>query len=110
MANKTGLEIGVATLVGSGVVLLAGVGIVLGMLINGIVLSFLWQWFLVPLGLPALGLIHAMGVGLIVRYLTYQTVNCKKEDDQQQVWVQLASSLLYPLFILLFGFIVHLFM
>lgn len=110
MAKPSGLDVGLATLIGSGVVLLAGVGIVLGMLINGIVLSFLWQWFLVPLGLPALGLVHAMGVGLIVRYLTYQTVNCKKEDDEKQVWVQLVGSLVYPLFILLFGFVVHLFM
>ena len=40
---------------------------------SGLVLSLLWAWFFVPsFGLPPLSIPNAIGVALVVTYMTYQ--------------------------------------
>lgn len=41
-------------------------------LLRALVLRDLWTWFVVPLGVPGIGLAHAVGISTIVAYLTYQ--------------------------------------
>lgn len=63
--------------------------------LNGFMLSYLWQWFVVPLGVPAIGIIQAIGICMIVSMLTYQP--WPKSDDE-------GSPLLLSLLAKLFGF------
>lgn len=47
------------------------IGWLLSLCFSAAVTVSLWDWFLVPLGVPALqGYAHALGIGLIVAYLT----------------------------------------
>ena len=39
---------------------------------GGLVLSLLWGWFFVPLGLPQIGIGLALGISLTLSYLTHQ--------------------------------------
>jgi len=52
-------------------------------LINGYVLSTLWFWFIVPtFGLPALSIPAAIGICMIVAYLTNHSILNKSEDTK----------------------------
>lgn len=73
---------------------------------GGIVLKALWAWFVVPtFGLPDLSLPIAIGVGLVVSFLTHQYVPTKDEDLPKVI----VNDFLYPLIALVMGFVVHLF-
>jgi hypothetical protein len=41
-------------------------------LLSGVFISHLWLWFMVPLGLMEIGVIHACGIALLISYTTYQ--------------------------------------
>ena len=75
---------------------------------KGYVLTVLWGWFVVPtFGLPALALVPAMGLSLVVSFLTYQhnaTTQSKGTGEAT------AHAALMPLFVLGIGWAVHQFM
>ena len=51
------------------------VAMVVGYLLNGLALKMLWGWFMVPtFGLPTLSLAQAIGVGIMVGFLTHQYI------------------------------------
>jgi hypothetical protein len=82
-------------------------------LINGLVIKVMWGWFLVPLGLPVIGYANAIGLGFLVRYLTWQqsTATPSKDEDNKEVQVRrLMIAFIYPFIVLGVGFIAHLFM
>lgn len=54
------------------------------------VLVKLWLWFVVPLGLPAIGLWHAMGLGSLLGLLTY-SVQDMREAKTPMTWAELVS-------------------
>ncbi len=97
---------------------IVGIGLllVLSSIFNGYALSVLWGWFIVPtFGAPALGIVPAIGIAMVVSYLTHQKNESKKEDeDDDGIGVKifkLAIPVLgKPALALLFGWIVHLFM
>ena len=79
-------------------------------MLNGWVLSMLWGWFMVPtLGLPVLSLAPAIGIALVISYLTHQTIDCesKKKELEEKV-AYAALVILRPFFVLFFGWVVHL--
>lgn len=78
----------------------------LAVILDGWVLSVLWGWFLVPLGMPTLTVPLAIGVALIASSATRQYIPDGPKDDKIErfVWVFLA-----PLLSLLIGWFVHLF-
>lgn len=39
--------------------------------LGAFVLVQLWAWFMLPLGVPAIGVAHAYGIGVIATFLTY---------------------------------------
>jgi hypothetical protein len=45
---------------------------VAGWMLDAFVFRALWAWFLVPLGLPPIGLAHAFGVGLTGAMVAHQ--------------------------------------
>ena len=80
-------------------------------IINGLVLCKLWSWFVVPtFELPELHLPVALGLSLIIGYLTNHTIT-KKDNDEKTDWVYvLAMSMVYPPIVLFIGWLYTLFM
>jgi hypothetical protein len=79
---------------------------------RGFVLSKLWLWFVVStFGLPVLGLAQAIGISLIVSYLTLATPSKKPDDAPKYSLVEcVAISIVIPAFALLMGWIVQFFL
>ena len=80
----------------------------LGSIWNGFVLTLLWAWFIVPtFNLPALTLAPAIGVPLVVGFLTYQA---KPEQDGKDKTEALLDSVMHmalkPAVMLAIGWIV----
>lgn len=89
--------------------------VVVSALANGFVLTKLWSWFITPVfDLPALSLVPAIGLGLVVSFLTYQYTNSQSsKNDKSLMEVTISATLtaiIRPAFILLFGWFVQLFM
>lgn len=79
---------------------------------SGYVLSLLWQWFITAtFEIPSLSMPAAIGLALVVRYLTYQTQptdKSKTNTERTAEWIFTAAF--WPAFALVFGFIVKSFM
>lgn len=89
---------------------------------GGYTLMVLWGWFAVPLGLPAIGIFHALGLGFLVStfmsgaYLLLAWIKTSIDGEQsklekilQRTITSLMSIVQYA-FTLLGGFIFQLFM
>lgn len=91
-------------------VLLAMFGLIaVGYIWSGYILKILWGWFIVPIfGMPALQLAPAIGLAIVVGYLTHQYIpKVKKEGNSlDQMWHGLGYMALRPAMALLVGWIV----
>lgn len=91
-----------------------GLLMVVSSIFGGYALSVLWGWFVVPtFGAPTLGIVPAIGIAIVVGYLTHQMNECKKEEDDDlgaKITKLVVITLGKPAFALFFGWIVHLFM
>jgi Na+-transporting methylmalonyl-CoA/oxaloacetate decarboxylase beta subunit len=63
-----------------------------GALVQGYTMHCLWAWFVVPLGVVPLGIAHAFGIAMIVRYM--EPSNTSKESSKGSVLSQIGSSAL----------------
>jgi hypothetical protein len=50
-------------------------------LLRAFVLTKLWSWFVVPLGMKPIGLVEALGVSLVAWFLTYTYVPSDEENS-----------------------------
>lgn len=73
---------------------------------EGFVLSILWRWFLVPLGVAPVGVWAAAGIALVVGVLTHQTPSEPPEGDPDFAW-WLTKATLIPAWCLLVGWLIH---
>lgn len=74
----------------------------IGTIFNAYVLSVLWQWFIVStFALPAIGTAQAVGLCMIVGYMTKQYV-----EDGRKFSDQVALMLAKPALFLFIGWIV----
>ncbi len=60
--------------------------------LEGLVLSCLWGWFIVPLGVRPVSILHAIGICVLLDFISYHYYDYKKSEE-----VGLASSLSYIL-------------
>jgi len=58
------------------------IGLFVTSLYRGFVLSLCWVWFVVPFGAPAISIAHAMGISLVVGFLTSQSGKKPDPDDE----------------------------
>jgi hypothetical protein len=78
-------------------------------LFNGFALSVLWGWFISSVfGLPVLTVGQAIGVSMVVSFLTWQY----KSDEGKKEWVEvlaegIALAVVKPLVALAFGWVVY---
>lgn len=87
--------------------------IILGVAWKGFVLMVLWGWFVVPVfGVSSLALAPAIGLALLVSYLTYQgdAAQTRNGDFEELMAVAVVQELLVPTLALCVGFVVHRFM
>lgn len=76
---------------------------------NGLVLSVLWGWFVVPVfNAPHLSIASAIGLSLVVSYLTHRTGTASGEKVGMGKLI--GNSILYPLIALFLGWIIHFWM
>ena len=75
---------------------------------SAVTITWLWAWFIVPLGVMQLSLAHAFGISGIVYYLTYRPVT--NEVDKEQAFKALGQAVMMPFVALGLGYIYQLFM
>ena len=95
--------------VGAAVALIA-----LAAILNGYALSVLWSWFMVPtFHLPPLGIVPAMGMAMVVSFLTYHYDEDKAKEQASQserIGKVCMSIILRPVMALILGWVIHQFM
>jgi hypothetical protein len=91
-----------------GKLVLALIGMVISTTFRGFVLSILWGWFMVPIfNVPTLSIAPAIGLSLIVGFLT---VSLPNENSENSFSYAIIYSLGFSAFSLLIGYVVTLFM
>jgi hypothetical protein len=75
-------------------------------ILRGFVLSRLWAWFLIPLGLPSIGVAHAIGIALIFSAFFSKSSTTNKNNYVERTFEGFVEVLCYWGF----GAIVHWFM
>ena len=75
---------------------------------QGFVLSQLWLWFFVPLGVPSIGVANAIGITLLVSFLTAK-LNMAT-DPEIKGWTLMIAQSFGCLMVWGFGALIHLFM
>ena len=89
--------------------------VVLGAIMRGFVLKKLWGWFVIPLfpSAPAVSIAQAIGISLVVGYLTHQDSESKSESSASSAKGVMAFALLglfiQSAIVFLFGWVTHLF-
>lgn len=88
------------------------VNTVIGAIIGGYVLVKLWSWFAVPtFGVPQISIVPAIGIGILVSYLTHQNIPSQKDREISEVIVAtLGETIFYPAVVLFVGWVVSQFM
>lgn len=80
---------------------------------EGWVLKTLWTWFVVPLGVPSLGLWHAVALAMMVSWLADSSAwhaSLRNDDDRDALarfWARLKALVVCPLFALAMGALCH---
>lgn len=94
----------------------------IGMIYSGFVLSWVWQWFAVPMGASQLSLLQAVGICLVPMllgkeisysdlYLSEKKMKADKQGHQYLLWSKVvANSLLGPTLVLFFGYVTNVLM
>lgn len=89
-------------------VLISILFVILVWILNGFALKVIWGWFMVPVfGLPALTIPAALGIGILVSYLTQNSVSPDQQTGRRWTAMQLLAR---PILALGLGALVHLFM
>lgn len=83
-----------------------------GAIANGLALSTLWGWFIIPaFGAPALSIVTAIGLAMVVSYMTYQYNETQQAGNTTTALIKaIIMTILRPAMALGVGYIVHLFM
>lgn len=85
--------------------------LVLGTVLNGVALMFLWTWFMVTsFSLPALSIGQALGLSSLVSFMTYQYIDCKPDDSTKggaKIVLAVLSTFGRPIVALIFGRIIY---
>lgn len=75
------------------------------LIMGGYVLSLLWSWFIVPLGVSGISMVQAMGINLIAYF-----VKGAKSSNPEQLDKTLIERLSVIIAAFVMGYFIHLFM
>lgn len=84
----------------------------LSILLSGFTVSTLWGWFVVPLGMQAIGVAHGVGLSVFISYfgLNGYQMWVKKQTDKRSEIAKTAYAFSIPATSLFIGWVVTLFM
>lgn len=95
-------------------------GIILGVvlyvaaliILNGLALTTLWGWFVVPLGVSALTFVHALGLSLLATLMIsgFKTAIVLEQLDNRDSTQKLISPILMPVMAMIVGYVLQYFM
>ncbi len=77
--------------------------------LQGFVFSYLWLWFIVPLGLPKVSILHAFGIYILLDFVSYH-YNDYRKNEQVGLITSVNYILIRPLIVFTIGFILHFFL
>ncbi len=66
-------------------------------------LMVLWGWYLVPLGVPDIGMLSAFGIALVASLLAHQYIDSPKAEDSAGWYGRAIAPIIGPLFVLALG-------
>jgi len=75
------------------------------LLLDSLVCKVLWNWFLVPLGVPAVEWAHALGIGLLVLLVSPHPYRNPKATVKERLDKFIQVGFVKPLFLLGLGWI-----
>ena len=78
-----------------------------GIFIESLVFLCLWHWFMMPLGLPVISILHAMGLMIFLDFITYHYYDFKKSEEASVV-IPFKYIFVRPLIAFIMGFLIHL--
>lgn len=70
--------------------------LLVGMMLRGITLAWMWQWFMVPLGLPTITGAHALGLAVLASFPTTR-IDDEELRNPPSVNAAFANGVLLPL-------------
>lgn len=80
-------------------------------IVRGYILSIIWSWFMVPLGIIPIGIAHAIGISVTVSFLTsHLAAEDKEKSTTTKVVTKMFSGVLVSLMALGIAWIAHRFM
>ena len=71
--------------------------------LDGWAISKLWAWFLVPLGVPAITIVHAIGISTLFAFFKARTPPSDKDADWKSLVGTIIGTFLAPLLAVLIG-------
>jgi hypothetical protein len=71
-------------------------------LLRGFVVVKLWGWYVLPFGVSQIGMAHALGISLFLSLLSQQHQPARDSREKYEI---LISTIVGPLWVLLFGWI-----
>jgi len=77
------------------------------MLADAYVMRALWTWFVVPLGVPAIGMAHAYGINVLVSILTPKSYRKRDDRPDNSVWYLIGVGFATPAFAYAIGYVAH---
>lgn len=94
--------------------LISLISVPIGVFLNAYTFLCLWLWFIVPFGVPAIGLVHAMGILLVKGFLMAKYAPVQEDVEPEEKVEKLKGSLAYtylmPLIALGVGYLFQSFM
>lgn len=84
----------------------------IGIILNGWIISDMWEWFLVPIfpSLPLLSTGQAVGLGVITGHMCkYVKLYSEKETAENGVWNPIIQAMLYPLGVWFSAWLIYLY-
>lgn len=99
------------TLIGSGIAVILAISTIL----SGWVLTILWAWFVVPLGIAQIGIAHGIGICATGRLMIGSRAGSQSDADKtkdpiERLTQSIGVLLGYPLILLLIGWLAQMFM
>jgi len=78
-------------------------------IIRGFIIAIMWNWFIVPLGVPSIGICLGTGLSLIADLLMLNSSGSKGTRKEKEVFMDVLKYLVSSFVLLGLGAIVHLF-
>lgn len=92
-------------------ILVAIVTVIVGSITEGYVISMLWEWFIVPIGVSSISFLQGAGISLIFSLFLMGLAKSESSDSVSSLLaVTISHVFIYPAIILFLGYVLHSFM